>query len=415
MFGPADLKFFIYTLSGTQVKETDQASFWCGSAPLPICSAGGFDGDPRIAYDPRSGRWITSGLWVFSSSPVATDVLAVSKSSDPTAGWYLYQFPACGGFDTWDSSDQPHLGFNRKWIVVTSACSASRNGVNGAGLAVFDKATLYGGKRLRLNTNWFEFVDPYSGGPYAGVGGGNGTRDNPVATYVPTIKSREYLTVSVITGSRASVVYSYLQGPIDAPKFHSAVETVTPRFSVSGNGTVDAPGCTACMASLANTWIHSSGVWDIREVPYVLSTMVTGDPRFTNATQIINIATNTETGAARAIRIAGGASGAGPMASEIAMPLASSHTALIAYDDSRPSFIPGVKAALWNVRANTISSTHTLKQGSFTPTNGDQNRWVDFIDALTPVPGPAFVLGATLASPSTNDPQRSTYWTTIAP
>jgi hypothetical protein len=368
-----------------------------------------------VAYDPGAGRWITSGLWVFSSSAVATDVLAVSQSSDPTGGWNLYQFPACGGFDTWDGSDQPHLGFNRKWIVVTSACSASSSGVNGAGLAVFDKASLYAGKTLQLNTNWFEFVDPYSGGPYTGVGGGNGTRENPVATYVPTIKGREYLTVSVINGSRASVIYSDLQGPIDAPRFHSAVETVTPRFSVSGNGTVDAPRCSACMASLANTWIHSSGVWDIGRVPFVLSTMVMGDPRFTHATQIINIATNTETGAATALRIPGGASGAGPMASQIAMPLTSSHTALIAYDDSRPSFYPGVKAALWNVSANTITTTRTLKQGSFTPTNGDQNRWVDFIDALSPVPGSVFVLGATLASPSDNDSQRSTYWATVKP
>ncbi len=66
--------------------------------------------------------------------------------------------------------------------------------------------------------------------------------------------------------------------------------------------------------------------------------------------------------------------------------------------------------------SNTVKYVTTLSQGSLTPTNGDQNRWVDFVDALTPIPGSArFVLGATLAAPSANDSQRSTYWATITP
>jgi hypothetical protein len=414
----------IFTLSGSVVQATPRETFWCGGAsPLPVCSGGGFDGDDRTFYDPGSARWLMTALWVFGSNfPPAADVLAVSQTSDPTAGWYLYQFPACGAFDTWDGSDQPHTGFNNLWIVVASACSASSQGVNGAGLAVFDKSQLYSGDPLTLNQNWFEFVDPYSGeGPYSGIGG-NGERDNPVATYAPTTNNREYLTASTMSGSQASVIYSFIEGSVDAPVYVAATEIVTSSFQVNGTSTVDAPGCTACLGSYANTWIHSSGVWAFHDgIPYILSTMVLGDPGYRNATQIISIATNTQTGAATALQVAGGLAGAGPLAAEIAMPLVRSggaDRAVIVYDFSAGNFYPGVKSVTWNVDKNTVLHRRVLQQGSLTPTPGSfqANRWVDFIDALVPIPGSTrLVLGATLAVPSASSSQGSTYWATVTP
>jgi hypothetical protein len=415
--GAGNLDLAVYTLSGSVVEDTSFGAFWCGANPLPICASGGFDGDNRVAYDTGAERWITTGIWVFGSNSIATDVLAVSQTNDPTGSWNLYQFPACGSFDTWDGGDQPRVGFNNQWIVVTSGCSASGQ-VNGAGLAVFDKAELYSGATLSLNENWFEFVDVYSAeGSYVG-GVPCCPRDNPVTTYAPTTNNREYLTAPTINGSQASVVYSYVQGPVDAPMYAPAVETVTPGFSVSGPPAVDAPGCTGCMVSFSNGWIHSSGVWALRNgIPFVLSTMVMGDPRYANATQIINVATNTKTGAATVSRLAGGTNGFGPMASEIALPLAGNPgTALVAYDESRSDFYPGVETALWNIGGNTVRRVTVLQQGSLTPTNGDQNRWVDFLSALTPIPGSSrLVLAGTVAAPSATDSQRATYWATVTP
>jgi len=398
--------FVVYNLSGSIIKELSQITFLCGgSNALPICSTGGFGADGRVLYDTTSGRWIFTALWLFSTSPVAMDVLAVSQSGDPTAGWNLYQFPACGAFDTWDLSDQPHTGFNSRWIVVTSACSASM-GVDGAGLAVFDKNALYSGNGLALNQNWFEFVDPYS--PYS-------LKNNPATTYVPTVNDREYLTVSMFDDPYASVIYSYIEGPADAPAYFAGVNKVTPSFVATFPPSVDSPGCTGCLGSFAFGWIHSSGVWAFHTgAPYVVSTMVWGDPRFVNSTQIISIATNTITGAAEAMQLASGRNGAGALASEIAMPLRSSgpDQALIVYDFSASDFYPGVKSAIWNLDTNRLQSISVIQQGSFTPTSAfDVNRWTDFIDALTPIPdSAAFVFGATLASPSANDPERSTLW-----
>src|SRR5436190_9408413 len=122
----------VHSMTGTVLKQTPDTAFWCpGPNPLQVCGTGGFAADPRVKYDTGSNRWIVTALWLFGSNSVPQDVLAVSQTSDPTQGWNLYQFPACGAFDDWDGSDQPHTGFNSKWIVVTSACSSSSSGVNG--------------------------------------------------------------------------------------------------------------------------------------------------------------------------------------------------------------------------------------------------------------------------------------------
>jgi hypothetical protein len=163
------------------------------------------------------------------------------------------------------------------------------------------------------------------------------------------------------------------------------------------------------MVTYDNTWIHSSGVWAFaNSVPYIISTMVLGDPRYQRATQIISIATNTQTGAATALQLSGGKDGAGAMAAEIAMPLVrtgNSNKALIVYDYSDSSFYPGIKSATWDIDRNSVRKGSVTKEGSLTPAAGsfERGRWNDFLDALVPVPGSAsLVLGATLAAPSAN-------------
>jgi len=100
------------------------------------------------------------------------------------------------------------------------------------------------------------------------------------------------------------------------------------------------------------------------------------------------IATEISTHRSVALRLTDNQDGAGPMASEIAMPLKSSATrdvALIVYDEAG-NFFPGVKAVLWDLEKNTISDEATLQEGSLTPTVFPQGRWVDFIDAIAPIP-----------------------------
>lgn len=404
---------YIYSMSGALVKyeSSPPSQFYCATNPLPICSSPGqpgygtpFPGDDRIVYDTGSGRWITSGLWLYAQNSVATDVLGVSQTSDPTGGWNLYQFPACGANDpiTNDSSDQPHLGFNSQWIVVTSACKPGYSS-----LAVFDKNALYSAATLNLNTNWFEFADPIEN---------NGNRDNPVLTYAPTINNREYLTASAISNGYAEVIYSHLEGSTDAPVFYSTTDAVVTSFSASSVAAISTPSCSGCMTTESNGWTHSSSVWTFTNgAAYILSTMVLGDPRYTNANQVDAVAIS-DGGAATSLQIGGG-SGWTPMGSEIGMPLVNNlgyNAALIGIDLSSTTYYPGVMGAQWDVDLDRLSFLNSLYEGGFTPSGSEEARWLDYTSVMSPTPGSSnLVVGGQVAAASSGDTQRAMYYSTI--
>src|SRR5262249_46370508 len=73
--------------TGEVVKDLTQHDFWLGVRPVHM-----FDlqaNDPRILYDPLSGRWIA---WVQGVDPM-NGYLAVSTTSDPTGQWRGVKFP----------------------------------------------------------------------------------------------------------------------------------------------------------------------------------------------------------------------------------------------------------------------------------------------------------------------------------
>jgi hypothetical protein len=283
----------IFTLGGTLVSYVPFQSFYCGATPLPVCSTpNGYNGDGRVEYDTISGRWIMTSFWVRSNP--AESVLAVSQSSDPTGSWYLYQFPSCGSYDTWDGSDQPHTGFSSQWIASTAACEANPSNPSqvGAGLAVFDKTAVYSGQVLSLNANWFEFQDPVELAS---------NRDNPALSYSQPANSGEYIIASAITtGGFAALIYSYLQGSTDSPIFYSKASQVTTSFLAGGAPAISTPNCNACISSYSNGWVHSSSVFTFANgQAYVLANFVLGDPRYTPSTQVVSIALNSATAIAR--------------------------------------------------------------------------------------------------------------------
>jgi hypothetical protein len=78
--------------------------------PLPsFAEASSADvSDPRIVFDPDSGRWFASVVDVAR----ATVQLAVSLTSDPTGAWAVYSHA------TGSCPDQPSLGVGRDLVVV---------------------------------------------------------------------------------------------------------------------------------------------------------------------------------------------------------------------------------------------------------------------------------------------------------
>jgi hypothetical protein len=73
--------------TGKVVKDLTQHDFWLGVQPVHTLDLQA--NDPRILYDPLSGRWVA---WVQGVGPM-NGYLAVSATSDPTGPWKGVKFP----------------------------------------------------------------------------------------------------------------------------------------------------------------------------------------------------------------------------------------------------------------------------------------------------------------------------------
>jgi len=105
---------------------------------------GGFSGsfDPRIFYDPFGKRFVAEALSGARNpcSPVDSKFrILVSSTSDPTQGWYYYEFDFDPNNSAW--MDFGLIGFNKDWIVLNgnSICGSLNS------LFAFPKAGVYAG------------------------------------------------------------------------------------------------------------------------------------------------------------------------------------------------------------------------------------------------------------------------------
>jgi hypothetical protein len=382
---------------------TSELGFFCQSAPLPICQSPGFPGDMRTYYDTVSKRWIASGIWVnpgcTQGCPPGTLVLAVSATNNPLGAWFKYQSPVCGPADLPDVGDQPHLEFNRHWIVVNSRCDPA----TGYSLQVFDKAALYSGQALcgpnicSGQTNWWEFKDN-------GVGVNNdGREDDPVATYNAN-ETREYLVhAEPNSASQAQFYFSVLNGPEFAPQLTSDILSIKLfGFAVNGNvASGDTPTCTGCMHSANWPKVESAQ----------LRTLANGDEwLFASAASFAYPAVpNTNFGAfvgydLRTRQTATsliGAPNTSIMSTEInAVVHGRTDAVNVVWVSTASNFYPGFQGYAWNVHTGTISNGFSY-EGSQTPTGFSASRWLDFTDAAMPIPGGSTsMLAAPIAGPS---------------
>ena len=362
--------YYFYTKEGTLEKSVSGQAFWCNGS-LPGCP--NTDVDPRIVYDFASRRWITSALAGGGSAAVTT-WLAVSQTSDPTGAWYLYSLPSCGSAYSTDSGDQPKLGLNTQWIVIKDA---SCHGIssNEMTLHVFDKNQLYHGEPLQVGINQFEFADQYD-------------LDISVVTFAPsTIDNREYLAVSnVLSNGDTQVIFSYLEGTVDAPVLYQPTETVC--LTVTGNGFVPEGfqlGCSSpCIGSEDDARINSASVSvGKNRHDYILITFAIGTP-VTNpdGSTVVLVATDTTSGATASQAIV---STRPDVLGYPSIALAN-HTnrAIVGYASFTTTNYPAAKANEWDIRTNVLSTSRTFAQSTVQYTFS--TRWGDF---STTVPDPS--------------------------
>ena len=136
-------------------------AFWAAAGVTP---SGGFPTtfDPRVVYDPVSTRWFASALDSGSGTGpnfVNNFLLAVSISSDPTAGWKGFKIAGAPGTSTTDGrfTDFDTLGYNQDQVYLT-AKNFPGNFADSTTILAVPKASLLAGNTSNLTR--FDLINP---------------------------------------------------------------------------------------------------------------------------------------------------------------------------------------------------------------------------------------------------------------
>lgn len=198
----------IMTKTGTPISTVSISTFWTGATGLT-----GSPFDPKLLFDPGSGRWIAS-CGANSDSATSKVFFAISATDDPTGVWTFYSFTAHPTGTNW--ADYPGFGFNQTWIAITNNMFAVAGGAfAGAKMWVIDKSTALAGGPLTL-TIFSEGFDT--------SGGSNGFTLKPCQTFGTSSKlyivdwgglssgGTQLLRMSEISGTAASPSWAVTAG-----------------------------------------------------------------------------------------------------------------------------------------------------------------------------------------------------------
>lgn len=132
--------------TGTVITNVTLAAFFSWS---------GFVFDPRIMYDPYANRWVALALQNAGCNSDSKFRVLISNTSDPTQGWYWYDFDVDGANVGW--MDFAKLGFNKDWICVAGNVRCA----NVPGLYVLSRNAAYaGGSANYFYWNSIELASP---------------------------------------------------------------------------------------------------------------------------------------------------------------------------------------------------------------------------------------------------------------
>jgi hypothetical protein len=119
-------------------------------------TAAGTAFDPKCFYDATAGHFVM--LTDMSSNPQAYMNVAVSKTSDPTGGWWIYQldWTLDGSAKTGNWGDYPSLGYDNNAIYIGANQYSFSNSYKYSKVRVLSKAELYSGAST---VTWTDFVN----------------------------------------------------------------------------------------------------------------------------------------------------------------------------------------------------------------------------------------------------------------
>ncbi len=153
----------VRTTDGNVVAGAEPLNAFFGLQPEYVINADGsrtygeFTSDPKCYYDSGTGRFFVSLLEIdtnptdgsFAKPGASHQLLAVSKTGDPTGAWWLYQWETTN--DSGSSNcpcfgDQPLIGADANgFYITTNEFPIFNNGFNGANVYALSKSTLASG------------------------------------------------------------------------------------------------------------------------------------------------------------------------------------------------------------------------------------------------------------------------------
>ena len=191
-------RYAVYRKSdGVRVQTSSLNQFWTSAVT-------GFSGstfDPRILYDAPSQRWFAAS--VDNARAVNGYLVAVSASSDPTAGWSGFRIDADASDTLW--ADFPTLGINADAVVIAATMFplVGSQTPSSSGVVVIPKADLLAPVPTIAGATSFEqALVGFQAQPVVDLDGGG----LPSTLISGTIAPLGLVMVNAISGSAAAPV-----------------------------------------------------------------------------------------------------------------------------------------------------------------------------------------------------------------
>ena len=382
--------FGIFTKSGALLGRFTAGSWFqaqLGSIDLsPL-----FVYDPQVAYDHFRDRWIL--VYVANDARSQSWILlAVSNSSDPTAGWHSWALPgdANGTNPVANFSDRPSLGFDEASLTIaTNQFRYADTGFDYARVRVLEKDPLYAGAATATWSDFWGLEDPlFPGAKVSGVRPAL-TIGHPGVEYLVSnspFTTRDHVTLWTLSG--AGTPGAALAGA-DVP----VAPSLAPPGADQKGGSPGVPGCpTPCLlntgsGTIASAVFRNGSLW-------FAHTVADGDGVHSRARYArLDVASKT----AREDE-AFGAGGCWYFYPALAVDAGDDLT--MVFGRSCTDAYPGVAVTFRSIADPALEASIPVKDGDgsyVVPTgNGELvNRWGDFFGAaLDPAdPGRAWIVG----------------------
>lgn len=206
----------IFSKTGSAILKIVPSTFWS--------AFGTYEGDPHIAFDSLSGRWIHCCIGQLTNNHWAIFV-AASQSSDPTGNWFIYSID----IGTSIFPDYPLLGFNKRWVVITTNDFVG-NSFSRVRIMVLNKSKFLAGTLTSVKT--FFDNDAFTISPAETLDPAQ-TTEYLLSDYNGNSGGKGFVKLGSITGTTSSPVYN-AGSIIGVNKPWSEIEVDEPQKGSSG-------------------------------------------------------------------------------------------------------------------------------------------------------------------------------------